>query len=376
MHQDAGNSGPVFYVRTKQAIVAAASIAAIVLGQSIVSAQSLLVETEAVDNYSACNGPTLSNSIASTDGFRSQVICSTCSPAFTAGGRWTDSLVWTSDFYDGEKTGLADQDNLYFDKQGLAISYYTGHGRCDDRGDVNSQSCATGATCNSPPSGTTAPSFCRFFNGDPTGNCMYHSYSRTLALGNCTSGPSGRSGLVGYSNGLVALGESSNSGNWRGAGTNGGVNYTVLDASCALLMYRESEVFNMFAGVHGVGFVGRLTGDTANISDRGTMFGAAFRLNPGGAVGYAWAFSMNSTAHRNPGSCSDLRGNNLGGGFGVNGCGELESLSLDDTVSHAQGKTTEQWVHITQDFRDGISSASWASVYVCNWDCANNPGRK
>ena len=84
------------------------------------SAASSYVNVEAVNDYSQCNGPSLTNSIADGQGFWNSMLAkppSLGSPLFTAGTWWTDNFVWASDFYDKERTGLStDSDHLYFDK--------------------------------------------------------------------------------------------------------------------------------------------------------------------------------------------------------------------------------------------------------------------
>src|SRR5712691_9558039 len=86
---------------------------------ALAGCQSTGLVVESVDNYSG-NGD-LTNSIANGDGF-----IRTMTPPGSAWHvihRFTDRLVWDTDFLDGPQW-----DTRNFDQSGTGISYYTGHG--------------------------------------------------------------------------------------------------------------------------------------------------------------------------------------------------------------------------------------------------------
>ncbi len=140
-----------------------------------------------------------------------------------------------------------------------------------------------------------------------------------------------------------------------------------------MLMYREQEVYDMYAGIHGAGFVARLTGDTAIVADRGSSFAARYAANPSGSVDDAWAQSMASISQR-ASNCKDQTGNILGGGYGVNGCGGNEAMSMNSTVNTMSASFNESWIQLQDDTRDAKGNAYAGITQTCNWDCVSNPG--
>lgn len=326
------------------------------------------ITTEAVDDYSACNGGSLANSLADANGFRSKMLAP--GSIFSPGVKWENGDVWRSDFLDPQKFS-GGEDSSNFDRSGDAIAYFAGHGVCGWNGAPNQglsgQFCTKTAQCSSPPAGTTGPGVCWRRPGDGFGQCAYRT-QRALAVGNCSS-PSPNNGIANYSNGTVAFGESATSTGWAGAGTNGGVNLVVLHSSCALLSAREAEVFPAFAGAHMMAFTVVHTGDTANVADRGSSFGARYLANPNGSVATAWADAMNSINHSNDWCRNAANNKAYGGGRGFNGCGSHEMLSLDTTVAGAQGHLNENWSALKNDAADAKGSGAWAIRFTCNWDC-------
>src|SRR5689334_17990266 len=99
------------------------------------SAEETGISIEAVDRYSC--GP-LRNNITNVDNFRNRMLSIS---GYTAGVRYTDPSVFPTDFTDPERvSGAADTSN--FDRPGDAISYFSGHGSCDDQ---------TSTVCTSTP---------------------------------------------------------------------------------------------------------------------------------------------------------------------------------------------------------------------------------
>ena len=108
-----------------------------------VYADSNGVVVESVNNF---GGPgNLSNSIANGDGLLSGLVFP--GSLFFQSARWTDGLVYDTDFVDPELNALGN-DTGNFDKPGTAISYLTAHG-IPDHG-CSTVSCTTTAACTIP----------------------------------------------------------------------------------------------------------------------------------------------------------------------------------------------------------------------------------
>ena len=227
---------------------------------------------ESVNDYTTGGnwgaGANLSNSIANGDGFIKAMTPPDSEWKLTY--RFTDRNVWDTDFSQGDNW-----DALYFDKPGTAISYYTGHGLTTAYDEVPEHpGCRSSSECTKPPSGASPPGVCKaagspnYAPGDVP-RCVYYS-DRKLAV----NGSKDQFGhLVNYSGGQVAWGESPNSGSWRNVGTNGGTNLVVLDASFGVLAtYWVRQTISAMAGAHMLATIMPVTGDTANVADRGGYF--------------------------------------------------------------------------------------------------------
>src|SRR5512133_3679897 len=95
------------------------------------------ITIEAVDRYS-CGA--LSNNKSNVDNFRNRMLSIA---GYTAGVRYTDGLVYPTDFIDPERvSGGADGSN--FDRPGDAIAYVSGHGTCKDQ---TNTACTSTASC-------------------------------------------------------------------------------------------------------------------------------------------------------------------------------------------------------------------------------------
>jgi hypothetical protein len=305
--------------------------------------QSTGLVVESVNNYSG-NGD-LKQSIANGDGFIRAMT--------PAGSEWhvihrfTDALVWDTDFL--QKTGW---DSSNFDQAGTAISYYTGHGLITPYDEVPEHSCASTTQCTNPPPGARLPGLCKAAGlpgrapGD-TSRCVYES-DRILFVNGIADQFGGQ---VNYSSGLAKWGESRNSGNWADAGTGGGTNLVVLDASFGVLpTFWVQQTMPAMAGVHMIATIMPVTGDTNNVSDRGALFGSGWAENPDGAVSLAWLTTMNSI----PGS-------------GINGGGCNFVIAYDVTVDRAQQHLNENWTDLKNDGWDARGSNFYSARWLCNW---------
>lgn len=335
-------------------------------------AYSKNITTEAVNDYSCQRAlglgwGDLPNSIADASGFMSGMTQS--GSIYSYAHSYTNTSVFTTDFYDPDVTGLSDNDNTYFDHPDLGISYFAGHGGVGSG--TTGVRCYSGSTCTSPPSGTSLPAFCRRRPGDNFGVCAYTMLTRTLVTGNCNDYATASRGTTGtyvnYSSGSAKWGESTG---WAGAGTNGGTNLVVVDASMAELSHRGQEIWPAFAGVQILATTLDHTGDTANISDRGGNFAARYRANRNGGVANAWNDALNSNGDRNSLCHNEANTQSYGGGFGFNGCGAHNATAVDAQLSWAQDDLARSWVNLQNNALDSLGAGYWASQWLCNYDCA------
>jgi hypothetical protein len=306
------------------------------------SSTGLVVES--VDNYSLRNGPSLKNSVANGDGFI-QGMTVDGSP-WKLSTRWTDQNVWDTDFMDPDARATGD-DKSNFDQPGTAISYFTGHGFCNDG--CSTQPCTTTAVCTTPNAnaGERMPGTCRF---SPLDNprCCY-MVDRAAAVSGTHDFANG---VVNYTSGPIRWGESSSSGGWAGAGTDGGTNLVILDISCGILPpFWYQALRNAAAGVHMIGTLLIAGGDTANVADRGATFAKMWAANPDGSVAQAWLDTLSSLPASE--------------GGGINGYGCNIMVAMDATLQAAGQKIGESW----SDLRSDNNDAKGNSFYYARWQC-------
>lgn len=312
---------------------------------------------ESVDNYSLRNGPSLKNSIANGDGFIKGMTIE--GSPWVLSTRWTDQNVWDSDFMDADFRGPGGgrgDDEHNFDQPSTAISYFTGHGFCNAGCPRNlngaSQPCSTTATCNQPDAtvGQRLPGTCRFSPLDNPRCCYMVDRAAAVSGQNDIN-----NGVVNYTNGPIRWGESSSSGGWAGAGTNGGTNLVILDISCGILPPFWFEALqNAGAGVHMIGTLLIAGGDTANVADRGQTFARMWALNPDASVSQAWLDTMASLPASE--------------GRGINGYGCNIMVAMDATAQDAGRKLSETW----SDLRNDSNDAKGNSFYAARWQCNYN----
>jgi hypothetical protein len=305
--------------------------------------QSTGLVVESVNNYGGNND--LPNPIANGDGFIR---------AMTPPGsewhvvhRWTDGLVWDTDFLQGPSW-----DGANFDQAGTAISYYSGHGLITAYDEVPTHWCTSTSQCTNPPAGARMPGSCKaaglpgYAPGDNS-RCVYLS-DRVLFV-NGSNDQFG--GQVDYSGGGVKWGESQNSGGWAGVGTNGGTNLVVLDASLGVLAsFWVQQTVQAVAGVHMIATIMPITGDTAMVSSRGETFGNNWVTLPDNPVSDAWLTTLLSI----PGS-------------GINGGGCNFVIAYDSTPDRAQQHLTENWTDLKNDGWDAQGNNFYSARWLCNW---------
>jgi hypothetical protein len=311
------------------------------------------ITIEAVDRYSC--GP-LSNNKSNVDNFRNRMLSIS---GYTAGVRYTDGLVYPTDFTDPERvSGGADTSN--FDRPGDAIAYFSGHGTCDDQ---TNTACTSAASC--PNVAGTEKRCLRFTDNPLQGRCVY---SRPRSIVVDKTGTSCQN--VNYSTDGVAWGEDPTSGPWAGVGTNGGVNFAVIDNSCGITpdLYFP-ELLNAFAGVSTIALImpTRVGSDTADTADRGRAFADRYVANRNSAIAPSWADSINSVTGGD--SCA------FGGGnHGIVGCGANIAISAEiDQPRTLWANRTETWEQLRDPANDSIARNWLAWIYTCNYDCNNHP---
>jgi hypothetical protein len=158
-------------------------------------------------------------------------------------------------------------------------------------------------------------------------------------------------GIVNYSNGSAKWGESTNSGNWAGVGTNGGANLVILDASFGVLAtFWVQQTIQAMAGAHMLATIMPVTGDTSDVSDRGGFFGNSWAVYPDGATSDAWLTTMNSIPNT-----------------GINGGGCNFVIAYDASPDRAGQHLAENWTDLRNDDLDSQGTNYYAARWLCNW---------
>src|SRR6266550_485304 len=292
------------------------------------------ITIEAVDVYS-CGS--LKNNAANVDNFRDRMLSIA---GYTSGVRFTDGLVWTTDFTDPEVVAGGD-DSSNFDRSGDVIAYFSGHGTCDDQ---SKTACTSTARC---PDVAGVEKRCLRFTDNPlAGRCVY-SRPRTIVVDK--TGKACQN--VDYSTNGVRWGEDSSAGSWAGAGTNGGINLAVIDNSCGITpdLYIP-EMLNAFAGVSTIALImpTRVGDDTADVANRGRAFADRYVANQNSSVGPSWTDAINSVT----GGSACAFG---GGNHGVDGCGAHIAISVEVNEARAEwANGIETWGQLRDPANDAI----------------------
>lgn len=367
-----------------------------IMSTSVADAQSsygINVEASGLYNQSGCWGGPLSNPPIAANNFLDKMLSVSTYP-FYRRNKFTESggvyNVWSSDFYDPERTGdTTDHDEIYFDGQGSAISYYFGHGACAWVGDTN-VSCYHNSSCDSSfsrsagspigtltrssfgtPPFTSTSGFCRRdVPGSSVGRCSYPMWnSRALAVSDCNHSIA-EGGTVFYGGGDVKWGEGLSVGNWGGAGKNGGTHVVVLEASCASMTGRQNEIWPAFAGVHFLATTLVHQGDAYISTTRGQNWAQEYVSHPTASAAYAWLTAATNEPANPSYPCVGSAGVSYGSGAGINGCGGHAIDALGASSAEASSLLAQNWSSITYDWAGGAGNAYWNSRYQCNWNCS------
>jgi hypothetical protein len=343
------------------------------------------MDIESVNDYSQCNGPNLVNANANADGFAAGMTASPNPAQYRieySGGpsRWVDNDVWVTDFLDPDwatPDAPLNQDLLYFDAEQVAISWFSGHGLCftGQTGDTGIV-CTHDSQCNSPPPPQSG-GFCRRLPGNTSGKCAYTPISEFGAVGNCAAQNPSLQGAFEYGcpDCKANFGESQYSGAWRGVGTNGGTNFVVMDSSCASMTFRWNALTWAFAGVHMIATVAvhDHTMDSADVSDSGANFAAAYQLNSGDKISESWVRTMASETQA---SGCVVNGVRYGTGGGVQGCGAGAVTTVGNTADEVTIHLNETWATVQMNPNtigyDGKGNFYGGTRYVCNYVCTGN----
>jgi hypothetical protein len=315
-----------------------------VLLLGVVACQSNGLVVETVNDYGGNHD--LQYSHADGDNFIAAMTPPAGNGEWRVLARWKDLDVYDTDFLDGDTW---DQSN--FDQPGTAISFFSGHGLIVPYGESPPHRCSHSAECTSPPAGI-GRGVCKAAGtpghaiGD-TSQCVYDN-QRQLVV-------NGRShlfnNLANYSNGDAKWGESSNSGPWAGAGTNGGTNVVVLDASWGVLASFWYEQTNRaMAGVHFLATTLPVTGDYLNDPGRGAAFAKRSWQEHDSSVAHAWLVAMNSIP---------------GGGFDASGCHFV--IAYDQDSARALKHLDEDWSEIKNDGWDSKGKDVYWARWLCNF---------
>ena len=319
---------------------------------------------ESVNDYGP--GDQLSNSIANGDGFSQGMLFP--GSRWHAGARYTNTAVYDTDFVDPAINALG-KDQVFFDRGGRAVAYFTGHGITDHG--CSTVACSTTAACTNPNTATGGgvprlPGTCRFSPLDSPRCCyMVDRQAVTHSPAEDRFG-----GLINYTSGPIRWGESPQSGAWAGAGVDGGANLVVLDISHGVLPpFWYETLRNASVGVQMIATMMTAGGDTANVPDRGATFAAFYRANENSRVSESWVQTMNSLPASEGGPCPSVP---PGGGHGFNGCGCNIIVGMDNTPARAQGALNEGWVNLANDSNDAFGNQFYAARWICNYPVPPN----
>jgi hypothetical protein len=336
---------------------------------------SRYMQGESTNTYSTCGiYPDLSNRIANTTNFLNTM--GEYNDEFELSNNWGNNDVYDCDFVDSDIDSQGD-DLVSFDithpaseyDPGVAISFFSGHGVCDD---IGGESCTDSSQCTNPnfSEGQSMPGVCTEGPNKSAGTCIYYKGRQVVTCS--THDAFGH--FLDYSDGFTALGESADSGSWRGAGTNGGVNVVVIDNSCGIRPGLEvDELWNAFGGAHGIALIEPTVAgaDNIDVSERGAKYADLYNANPYSPAIGDWVVTMNSMGSSEGASC-----NGTSSGYrGIDGCGAYIVLSVAESSSQADWHLeTESWYQAMQDSdNDATEDAYMSWMYVCNYDCVTYP---
>jgi hypothetical protein len=282
-------------------------------------------------------------------------------------GRSPDKFVYDTDFIDPDiQSGDAGDDTFNFDQNTIGTAYVCLHGTCNDMpGDTCrfASDCQSGGVCiaDAPPNNTA-------------GHCAYYQDRYMITTADAYGNNYG--GWINYSAGLVKWGETTASGGWAGAGTNGGLNFALLSNSCGIRPgFDHQQDTAIFAGVPVLGIIMPTTygSDDVDAPTRGTALSNAFVTNSSGSIAHAWTSSLAGIPFDDGGPCGD-GDYTYGGGHGIGGCGAQLSQSMDVNQSASDWDlNTMSWTQIPYQSLGSAGTEAQSNTWTCNYDCTTYP---
>ena len=363
-------------VRLNRAIFhsCAAAVASLLWAHCVFATRGLFIE--GINNYSLVGQPNLSQSVnAATEFYNqmNQVTTDTYSIWWNKNDFWLDDQACDTDLLDDAIVGVG-QDSAWFDRSGgIAVSFWQGHGSCDDQ-TAHPTTCTSRAQC---PNWNGYVGVCTRRPKATSGTCEY-SLPRRLV----TSSTLDQFGHYAFYN-LMALGESTSSGGWAGFGTNGGTNLAVIHSSCGATpgLYFET-LKHLFAGIHIVATMAPAdkNSDTADTADYGYILARSYMANPLGSVANAWNNVVNSADSGNTncrfadGTTTPAHGFTYLTGSSGSGCGCVIAAADEESDYWATwAVTAENWRDLQSDNNDALAGSNYAVAYLCNWDSVRYP---
>jgi hypothetical protein len=281
----------------------------------------------------------------------------------------TDSAFWDCDGIDGElpnwnHPGTGADDCLMFDRTDSSYTYIAAHGDCSDWNPSNSYqnntACTSTSQCTNPPSVAIGPGVCIRLPSsgstpNPNGQCVY-AEAKALYL-NSNSPSLCFSNILEYSTGNnVRFGESNYSGNWAGAGENGGTNVLFMTNSCGLRPNLEFwQIYNLFGGLQVLGMmmpISPSTSDTEDAPGRGVALGEIISINPFSSIGDGYLSSIEFLDDS-----------------GFSGLGASVAWSVGPGADWDTSLITRDWWQATYNNGDNFNGDNMTGIGLCNYDC-------
>ncbi len=326
------------------------------------------VIVETANLYTRCfgSGTDLGNSNQSGTNFLNQ-LTSVNSLNFAVFAQFQDSMTWDTDFLDPDTAGAnsQDDDTDNFDKYGLAISFFQGHGAGSVK-PATDQVCTLGAQCTQTPPGASGNGLCvkspaaAAKYGTGNGVCQY-----TSTRGMAVCGSNDANGHAAWLSPNMAFGETPAVGPWRGAGTNGGTSLAIVKMSFGMMTFFPSEWTGIFAGLHQYDGVMVSWGDSEDSLAFGDAVAAPYTANPSASVSAGYVNAISSVT--DGGGC----GESFGGGF--NGCGCHVAMTVSNSQANAGTAFQETWADLKNDNVNQNAANNTAFGAGCNYNPLQYP---
>jgi hypothetical protein len=168
----------------------------------------------------------------------------------------------------------------------------------------------------------------------------------------------------------MVLGNNPVSGDWRGAGTQGGASLAIFHISHGLdAWYPNKEWSSLYGGIRIFAsiFVGP-GGDTADSPGFGSAVAKAFQANQNGTVGSAYTNAISSVQDGSGCEENGTPDKGLSFGGGINGCGCNAAISYSNTATNAHTLLDTTWVGLESSSALADSTAAYYYDIGCNYN--------